>query len=100
MRWEPGTERWLKTVAVPTAPAWLPRAGLGADVMGTGARPRGSEGGGHVHVVYAPGAVTFAGIGVRRVHLTNFSLFFAVLVCLACLVVAVFVLTRGDDEHA
>ena len=78
----------------------LQRAGLGADVMGTGARPRGSEGGGHVHVVYAPDAVTFAGIGVRRVHLTNFSLFFAVLVCLACLVVAVLVLTRGDDEHA
>lgn len=42
----------------------------------------------------------FAELGVRGVHLTNFWLFFAVLVCLACLVVAVFVLTRGDDEHA
>lgn len=27
--------------AVPTAPAWLQRAGLGADVMGTGAKPWG-----------------------------------------------------------
>jgi hypothetical protein len=30
----------------PTAPAWLQRAGLGADVIGTGATQRGSEGGG------------------------------------------------------
>ena len=34
--------------AVPTAPAWLQRAGLGADVIGTGATQRGSEGGGRL----------------------------------------------------
>jgi hypothetical protein len=34
--------------AVPTAPAWLQRAGLGADVMGTGATQRGSEDGGRL----------------------------------------------------
>jgi len=28
--------------AVPTAPAWLQRAGLGADVIGTGAKQRGT----------------------------------------------------------
>src|SRR5947209_2838866 len=33
-------------LAVPPAPAWLQRAGLGADVIGTGATQRGSEGGG------------------------------------------------------
>jgi hypothetical protein len=33
-------------VSVPTAPAWLQRAGLGADVMGTGGGERGSEDGG------------------------------------------------------
>ena len=32
--------------AVPTAPAWLQRAGLEADVIGTGAKQRGSGGGG------------------------------------------------------
>ena len=32
--------------AMPTAPAWLQRAGLGADVMGTGGQQRESEGGG------------------------------------------------------
>ena len=46
---ENGAIRALETgprLPVPTAPAWLQRAGLGADVMGTGAKPRGGEGGG------------------------------------------------------
>jgi len=32
--------------AAPTAPAWLQRAGLEANVMGKGPQQRGSEGGG------------------------------------------------------
>jgi hypothetical protein len=32
------------TAPVPTAPAWLQRAGLGADATGTRAKPRWSEG--------------------------------------------------------
>ena len=39
--------------AVPTAPAWLQRAGLGADVMGTGASSGGARAEG-VRVAYAP----------------------------------------------
>jgi hypothetical protein len=37
---------------VPAAPAGLPRAGLGADVLGTGPQARGSEGAEGVHVDY------------------------------------------------
>ena len=39
---------------VPAAPAGLPRAGLGADVLGTGAQARGSEGTAGVYVDGAP----------------------------------------------
>lgn len=37
-------------------------------------------------------------LGVRRVHLGNFSLFLALVLSLACVVVVVFLLTRGDEQ--
>jgi uncharacterized Fe-S cluster protein YjdI len=52
--------------AVPAAPAGLPRAGLGADVLGTGAQARGSEGAEGVHVDYA-------WVGADRVGLPSSS---------------------------
>jgi hypothetical protein len=52
----PGSSRGRHAVAgsVPAAPAGLPRAGLGADVLGTGAQARGSEGAEGVYVDCAP----------------------------------------------
>src|SRR5712692_7365760 len=61
--------RLQATAAVPTAPAWLQRVGLGADVIGTGATQRGSEGGGCLMLTTLPQVEYSAACPRRRLRL-------------------------------